>query len=397
MFVVRLEGGPKKVNHAAVAIDDKIFCFGGYCSGEDYEESRAMEVYILDVDSLRWKMLPAPLEFSSDQELSDVPFHRYGHSAVAWKHQAYIWGGRNDLGGACNTLYCFDTERRMWSRPKMHGKCPEKRDGHSAAILNDTMYIFGGFEEARDRFSSAIFAFHIPSSTWNSLQLSPGSPQPMPRDFTTMVPIEDKLYVWGGRGDLDEDGQHTGIERYDNFLWQFDPQGFAWTQVKTRYGVAPPSRRSHASFVYRGRLYIFGGYNGTDHFNDMWIFDPKARKARWSEISFTSSQIVPNARRRMACCVTKDRLFLFGGTSPALLGYPYSPSFPAEAPLFDHDDLYVMEFMPRLKTLALMKVIQTGLPTKVLPRTIRWDILCMKTPNNVSDVHQRPRGGNHNG
>ena len=71
---------------------------------------------------------------------------------------------------------------------------------------------------------------------------------------------------------------------------------------------------------------------------------------------FTSSQIVPNARRRMACCVTKDRLFLFGGTSPTLLGYPYSPSFPAEAPLFDHDDLYVMEFMPRLKTLALVKI-----------------------------------------
>lgn len=102
-----------------------------------------MEVYVLDVDSLRWKMLPAPTDFTSDICMSDVPYHRYGHSAVAWKNYAYIWGGRNDLAGACNTLYCFDTEKTTWTRPKTHGRCPDKRDGHSAAILEDTMYIFG--------------------------------------------------------------------------------------------------------------------------------------------------------------------------------------------------------------------------------------------------------------
>ncbi|GAV00708.1 hypothetical protein RvY_11518-2 [Ramazzottius varieornatus] len=397
MFVTRLEGGPKKVNHAAVAIEDKIFCFGGYCSGEDYEESRAMEVYVLDVDSLRWKMLPAPLDFTSDICRSDVPYHRYGHSAAAWKHYAYIWGGRNDLAGACNTLYCFDTEKTTWARPKMHGRCPDKRDGHSAAILEDTMYIFGGFEETRDRFSSAIFAYHILYSTWNTIRLAPGSPQPMPRDFTTMVPLEDKLYVWGGRGDLDEDGQHTGIEKYDNFLWRFDPRACTWTQVETLNGVAPPSRRSHTSFVRRGKFYIFGGYDGTDHFNDMWMFDPRASEAKWSQITFSAKKFVPKPRRRMACCVANDRLFLFGGTSPVTLEYPYSTSFLPEAPLFDHDDLFLMEFMPKLKTLALMKVIQHDLPIHMIPKTILWDMLCMKTPNSITEVPQRTRGGNHNG
>ncbi len=28
---VHLEGGPRRVNHAAVAVGDRIFSFGGYC------------------------------------------------------------------------------------------------------------------------------------------------------------------------------------------------------------------------------------------------------------------------------------------------------------------------------------------------------------------------------
>ena len=44
----RLEGGPRRVNHAAVAIGDKIYSFGGYCTGEDYETTRPIDVHVLD-------------------------------------------------------------------------------------------------------------------------------------------------------------------------------------------------------------------------------------------------------------------------------------------------------------------------------------------------------------
>ena len=47
-WMVHLEGGPRRVNHAAVAIDDKIYTFGGYCTGEDYDNTRPMDVHVLD-------------------------------------------------------------------------------------------------------------------------------------------------------------------------------------------------------------------------------------------------------------------------------------------------------------------------------------------------------------
>ena len=47
-WTVELEGGPKRVNHAAVAIGDRIYSFGGYCTGVNYETTTPMDVHVLD-------------------------------------------------------------------------------------------------------------------------------------------------------------------------------------------------------------------------------------------------------------------------------------------------------------------------------------------------------------
>lgn len=45
-------GGPRRVNHAAVAIDTAIFTFGGYCSGVDYNNFKPIDIHILDTGKL---------------------------------------------------------------------------------------------------------------------------------------------------------------------------------------------------------------------------------------------------------------------------------------------------------------------------------------------------------
>lgn len=70
--------GPRRVNHASVAIDDFIYSFGGYCSGEDYRSSRPMDVHVLNTSDLRWKLLP----IDKDLKYPKVPFQRYGKKAI---------------------------------------------------------------------------------------------------------------------------------------------------------------------------------------------------------------------------------------------------------------------------------------------------------------------------
>lgn len=47
-WAVHLEGGPRRVNHAAVAVGHKVYSFGGYCSGEDYETLRQIDVHVFN-------------------------------------------------------------------------------------------------------------------------------------------------------------------------------------------------------------------------------------------------------------------------------------------------------------------------------------------------------------
>lgn len=47
-WTVGIEGGPKRVNHAAATIGDKIFSFGGYCNDLEYLEIDDIDVYVLD-------------------------------------------------------------------------------------------------------------------------------------------------------------------------------------------------------------------------------------------------------------------------------------------------------------------------------------------------------------
>lgn len=60
--------------------------------------------------SLRWTKLP-PVWTNNRDHVREVPYMRYGHSAVVIDDTIYIWGGRNDTEGACNVLYAFDVSK----------------------------------------------------------------------------------------------------------------------------------------------------------------------------------------------------------------------------------------------------------------------------------------------
>ena len=51
-WTVHLEGGPRRVNHAAVSVNDKIFSFGGYCTGDNYKDTRPIDIFVLNTGSV---------------------------------------------------------------------------------------------------------------------------------------------------------------------------------------------------------------------------------------------------------------------------------------------------------------------------------------------------------
>lgn len=98
----------------------------------------------------------------------------------------------------------------------------------------------------------------------------------------------------------------------------------------------------------------------------------------------------------MSCCTAGERLFMFGGTSPQPARGDDVPLLAGDSGLEDHDDLFVFEFMPKLRTLAMVAILNHKLPVDNLPTILRIDFLIHTTPNTIS-LQQRIRNGNHSG
>lgn len=292
------------MNHASAAVDELIFSFGGYCTGEDYEAKKPIEVHCLNTNTLTW----CQVRYTYHKNQEDIPFNRYGHTVVADGDTVYLWGGRND-DSACKVLFAFNCYKLIWSRPQVSGPIPLSRDGHSATIHNRKMFIFGGFEDETQRFSQDVHCLDLRTMTWSRILTTGDSPSW--RDFHTLSAIGDYLIVFGGRSDL-EGPFHTRQEYYDDSVHLLNLKTLTWT---TRPAVAgdPIGRRSHSAFVFQKCLYIFGGFYGARtnvHYNDLFKFD--LQRNQWSPV--VTKGTCPCPRRRQSCAMIGSKLYLFGGT-----------------------------------------------------------------------------------
>jgi hypothetical protein len=386
-WTTHIEGGPRRVNHAAVSVGDRIFSFGGYCTGDNYRDRRPIDVFVLNTLNLRWSEVPKPEP--GNPNLQFCPFQRYGHTVIAFGDLIYLFGGRNDES-ACNVLFQFDTTTCQWSIPKVQGDIPAERDGHSACVVGAFMYIFGGYEEIIERFGQDVYRLDLRTFAWKLL-ICRGDP-PVQRDFHSATAIHGNMFIFGGRSDLT--GIGMGPDFYSNKVCYLDTQTLVWHNPSIVQGSQHPcGRRSHSALNLDGRLLIFGGYNGRskNHMNDLWLLDQDSW--RWEQI-IPFGAPAPNPRRRQSLCRVGSKIYLFGGTSP-YTGPPlfFTPEQLAMLPqqdednstkLMDHNDLYVLDLNPSLKTLAMLQVKNNQLSTEGLPATILRELFYMSACNKIS-------------
>ena len=72
----------------------------------------------------------------------------------------------------------------------MAGNIPPERDGHSACVINDSMYVFGGYEESHSRYGQEVYRLDLNEMVWYLVMCS--GEQPRYRDFHTATAIGDR-------------------------------------------------------------------------------------------------------------------------------------------------------------------------------------------------------------
>ena len=86
-----------------------------------------------------------------------------------------------------------------------------------------------------------------------------------------------------------------------------------WAEVND--GTAPSPRAQYVSAYYNGKMYIYGGQNGTTTYNDLWEFD--LTTYAWTQ---RASNSAGTSRMGSVGGVYNRKLYIFGG-------YNYSENY----------------------------------------------------------------------
>lgn len=87
-----------------------------------------------------------------------------------------------------------------------------------------------------------------------------------------------------------------------------DPEKYAWL-LANETGEAPSPRYGHTANLWNKKMYIFGGWNGKEYFNDIITFD--LEKMVWSKLQASGNP--PTPRQGHASCVVGHSLIIQGG------------------------------------------------------------------------------------
>ena len=125
--------------HSSVRIGNQFFIIGG-CHGKYRCLS---DIYSLDLTPLLENGDIENLVWVNRKPLGSAFLTRWGHSTAVYDKKIYIFGGRfsNDL----NDLLVFDPEKNTIKNLKTSVQLPKARRRHSACFIGSCMIIFGGF------------------------------------------------------------------------------------------------------------------------------------------------------------------------------------------------------------------------------------------------------------
>jgi Kelch motif len=240
--------------------------------GGEGAEAQPREIEMQEVP-LSPPPVPAPAESSEDKgkgkeiappekpKLGDVPEPRVGHATAVIGHRIFMFGGRGgpdmpplDEGGR---VWVFDTRGNTWTY--LDPEPPARGIATTAVPAPRSYHCACATEKPRD------FAIRRPNrtETWQAWAEGDSAKVGIPQ-----APIVGN--VAAAATDEDSEGYGTfiihagcvaGPDKRTNDVWAFDVRSRVWSELPAAPG---PARGGSAICLSKSRLFRFGGFDGTD-------------------------------------------------------------------------------------------------------------------------------------
>ncbi len=183
-----------------------------------------------------------------------------------------------------------------WSRVATYGEQPSERSSPALGLVGPHVYLFGGvqdtFATGVNRFYNDLFRFDPQTRQW--IRLVPEGALPPARAFAAAaVDTESALFfLFGGTS---YGPGFANVIAY-NDLWAYSPSSNSWTKMRPS-NPGPCGRSRPAAWMVGRQFYLFGGITAeVNTLNDLWRYDLASN--RWTELIPNGSPASPPSRHQ---------------------------------------------------------------------------------------------------
>ncbi|KAL3920998.1 MAG: hypothetical protein SGPRY_005054, partial [Prymnesium sp.] len=242
-------------------------------AGETAARLRLNDMFLLQLGSVggtpAWSVVvynplsstipPARSEHSMTAEVALLPLAGSPEGSI-------LFGGVDSAGKALDDLYAFQFDNAMWHTLSPTGTAPQKRKGHTACVLlNSLMAVFGGSDQDVPVTYDDVHLLDLRRNVWMQ-PTATGVSRPVGRDGHSMVAIDETVYIFGG---VSAAGEKL------NDLWAFNAYSAISGQLVWFQPVAmntpPPARWGHSAVLSLGAMILLhGAGRGDSLLDDQW-------------------------------------------------------------------------------------------------------------------------------
>lgn len=178
---------------------------------------------------------------------------------------------------------------------------PEGRHHGQLVAVNDQLFLFGGFIQAKGGHWSAsadVLRLDIQQQVWLKVATLPA-----PLSETVSWVLEHKVHLVSGRSPATKANAQWQDQADVATHWVFDPKS-----LNTEVGPAlPEAKNSAAGVVFNGMGYLIGGRQVKGG-NKADVYSFTAQSQQW-----TLQNAMPEAQAGLAAAVLNQQLWVFGG------------------------------------------------------------------------------------
>lgn len=196
--------------------------------------------------------------------VGEVPAPLRAMTCTAVGKKLVVFGG-GDGPAYYNDIYVLDTINFRWSKPKILGdKFPSKRRAHTACLYKNGIYVFGGGDGIRALNDIwRLDVSDVNKMSWKLVYDPSGDAdedEPKARGYHTANMVGSKLIIYGGS---------DGGECFDD-VWVYDVDTHVWKEVDLPVTFR---RLSHTATIVGSYLFVIGGHDGNDYCNDLLLLN----------------------------------------------------------------------------------------------------------------------------